>query len=96
MIPISAAFWERWRSSRPRPASACARDGIRDVFIPRYRQIADLAAKDGDPLAIAATNYMVIHEVALLDALDRILAGEANPTHAIDALLHFPLGAVPA
>ena len=72
------------------------RDGIRDVFIPRYRQIADLAAKDGDPLAIAATNYMVIHEVALLDALDRILAGEANPTHAIDALLHFPLGAVPA
>ena len=71
------------------------RDGIRDVFIPRYRQIADLAVEDGDPLAIAATHYMVIHEVALLDALDRLLRGEANPTRAINALLHFPMGGAP-
>ena len=71
------------------------RDDIRDVFIPRYRQIASFAVDGGDPLAIIAADHMVLHEVALLDALDRLLAGEADPTRAVDALLHFPVGRAP-
>lgn len=72
-------------------ALAAAHASLSNTIVPRFEEIARIAAADGDPAAIEAANYMVIHETALLEMFGRALAGEANPTRGVDALLHFPL-----
>lgn len=46
-----------------------------DEYAPRYKEIARIAAADGDPVAIEVANYMVIHESAFVDMISLILAG---------------------
>jgi AcrR family transcriptional regulator len=64
---------------------------IRECVVPRFKEIAAIAAADDDALAIDVADYMVIHETAILELIDRAIAGEANPTRGVEALLHFPL-----
>jgi hypothetical protein len=64
---------------------------LQSRVVPRYHEIARIAADDGDPVAVEVADYMVIHETALLEMLEKALNGEANPTRGVDALLHFPL-----
>jgi hypothetical protein len=68
---------------------------LTDQYVPRYREIADIAAADGDPVAIDVANYMVVHETAFVDLIDRLLAGDPNFTSGVDALMHFPIPPVP-
>jgi hypothetical protein len=65
--------------------------GVRSVGVPRYEEIARIAAADGDPIAVEVANYMVIHETALAEMVARAIEGDPSPTRGLDALLHFPL-----
>jgi hypothetical protein len=69
---------------------------LADQGVSRFREIAQIASADGDPQAIEVANYMVIHETAFLEMVDRLIAGDPNPTRGVDALMHFPIPAAAA
>lgn len=66
---------------------------VRDHFVPRYEHVAEIAAADGDPLAIEVAGHMIKHGRALAEMFALHLAGDPDPTRPVDALLHYPMGA---
>ena len=66
---------------------------ISERYLPRYRDIAAIAAVAGDPLAIELANDLVTHESLILELADRVVAGEAAPHSGVAAVLRYPVPA---
>jgi hypothetical protein len=64
---------------------------VLDQVVPRYRALAQEAQQRGAGGEEELCRYMIDHELAQVDFIERELAGEANPLAPLERLLRYPL-----
>ncbi len=69
-------------------------DMVKNVYLPRYEELASLVTAEEDPEAFRIAQFMGDHERALVAASEKVATGQSDPMEPVVALLHFPLSPV--